>query len=90
MKKYFFLLVLNITFLNVFSQDFVRSKFEKTEGHNSEQYHSMTFNGSWCWFSDPRAVYYEGDHKRSYTGWVDNYGDIHIAFFEGYSMQQCK
>ncbi len=82
MKKYLILLILNFVLLPLFSQDFVRSKFEKSEGFPSEQYRSMTFNGSWCWFSDPRAVYYEGKHKRSYTGWVDNYGDIHIAYFD--------
>jgi hypothetical protein len=53
----------------------------------SEAYISLTSNGAWCWFSDPRAVYYEGDFKRSYTGWVDNYGDIHIGYFDHETMQ---
>lgn len=30
-----------------------------------EAYQSFTDNGAWCWFSDPRAIYYEGKHKRT-------------------------
>jgi hypothetical protein len=50
--------------------------------HETPLYKSITFNGIWSWFSDPRAVYYEGKHKRTYIGWIDNYGDIHIAFYD--------
>ncbi|MBQ0787040.1 MAG: BNR-4 repeat-containing protein, partial [Oceanihabitans sp.] len=49
---------------------------------NSQDFQSVTFNGIWSWFSDPRAVYYEGKYKRTYTGWVDNYGDIHVAYYD--------
>ena len=66
----------------LFSQDFVKHRILKNKHQSSETYQSMTFNGSWCWFSDPRAVYYEGNHKRTYSGWIDNYGDVHIAFYD--------
>jgi hypothetical protein len=49
---------------------------------SSKNYQSVTFNGIWSWFSDPRAVYFEGKYKRTYTGWIDNYGDIHIAYYD--------
>lgn len=49
---------------------------------NTKNYQSFTFNGIWSWFSDPRAVYYEGNYKRTYAGWIDNYGDIHIAYYD--------
>jgi len=54
----------------------------KTKAVSSENFQSMTFNGIWSWFSDPRAVYFEGKHKRTYAGWIDNYGDVHIAFYD--------
>lgn len=48
----------------------------------ANEYKSLTKNGAWCWFSDPRAVFYEGEHRRTYTGWVDNFGNIHVAFYD--------
>ncbi|PTX62981.1 putative BNR repeat neuraminidase [Kordia periserrulae] len=56
--------------------------FVSSEATSSENYTSMTFNGVWCWFSDPRAVYFEGKHKRTYAGWIDNYGDVHIGYYD--------
>jgi hypothetical protein len=56
--------------------------FVTSEATSSENYISMTFNGIWCWFSDPRAVYFEGKHKRTYAGWIDNYGDVHIGYYD--------
>ena len=61
---------------------YVKQQVNKKTGKNSECYTSVTFDGSWCWFSDPRAIYYEGKYKRLYTGWIDSYGDIHVAFYD--------
>ncbi|MHC4403067.1 MAG: BNR-4 repeat-containing protein [Planctomycetota bacterium] len=36
-------------------------------------------SGAWCWFQDPRAVYYEGRHRRTYTGWITLAGDVQVA-----------
>jgi hypothetical protein len=74
------LFLLTNTFFVVAQNDSNINNQNKTE--HSKNYQSITFNGIWCWFSDPRAVYFEGKHKRTYTGWVDNYGDIHIAYFD--------
>ena len=60
----------------------VKTKLYKTDAQNSEAYKSLTFNGSWCWFSDPRAVYFEGKYKRTYGGWVDNYGNITVGYYD--------
>ncbi len=49
---------------------------------DAEMYRSFTPDGAWCWFSDPRAVYYEGEHKRTYAGWVNSYGDVVIGYFD--------
>ena len=47
-----------------------------------ESYLSFTDNGAWCWFSDPRAIYYEGKFNRTYAGWVDSVGNIVVGFYD--------
>lgn len=64
------------------AQDFVKTSYVKGSGLNSEAFQSFTFNGAWCWFSDPRAVYYEGSYSRTFAGWIDNFGDIHLGFYD--------
>ena len=49
---------------------------------NENPFTTLTTDGAWCWFSDPRAVYYEGLHKRTYTGWVDEEGSIWVGFYD--------
>jgi hypothetical protein len=82
MKRNTFTLLLVFLTIPVFSQDMMRHSLDSKTGIYSEGYQSFTFNGSWTWFSDPRAVYYEGEHKRTYAGWIDNYGDVTIAYFD--------
>lgn len=60
----------------------VKATIQKASGMDSESYQSATFNGTWCWFSDPRAVYFEGQHQRTYMGWIDNWGDIVVGFYD--------
>ena len=79
--KSLFLFIL-ITFTFPASSQNVKTSFVKNTGIDSESYLSATFNGSWCWFSDPRAVYYEGQHQRTYMGWIDNWGDIVVGFYD--------
>ncbi|MFZ6033889.1 MAG: glycoside hydrolase family 88 protein [Melioribacter sp.] len=66
----------------VTGQNFAGVKHIDKTGNHSESYQSLTFDGAWCWFSDPRAVYYEGKHRRTYAAWVDSYGDIIISFYD--------
>jgi len=47
-----------------------------------ESYLSLTDNGAWCWFSDPRAIYYNGKYSRTYAGWVDSVGNIVIGLYD--------
>jgi hypothetical protein len=35
--------------------------------------------GAWSWFGDPRAVHYEGDHRRTYVGWIDRAGAVRLT-----------
>lgn len=46
------------------------------------KYKTFTSSGAWCWFSDPRAVYYEGEYKRTYATWVSNEGSIQIGLYD--------
>lgn len=43
---------------------------------------TLTSDGAWCWFSDPRALYTEATGSRIVTGWVTRQGDIEAAMFD--------
>ena len=75
------LVLLLFSFQSVVSEQFVKQKVLKYSGQNSETFQSFSFDGAWCWFSDPRSVYYEGKKKCTYTGWIDCYGDIFISSY---------
>ena len=51
-----------------------------TSAQRAEDFTTVTEDGAWCWFSDPRAVYYKGTYERTYTGFVTSGGDIMVAF----------
>jgi rhamnogalacturonyl hydrolase YesR len=82
MNKLFLFLIFLTASTILFSQDSPKVSFNKEAGENSESYSSFTFDGAWCWFSDPRAIYFEGKYKRTYAGWVDSHGDIIIGFYD--------
>jgi hypothetical protein len=35
--------------------------------------------GAWSWFGDPRAVHYDGEHRRTYVGWIDRRGAVRLT-----------
>ena len=37
---------------------------------------TFTKDGAWCWFSDPRALYIEGENPSIISGWVKKNGTI--------------
>lgn len=43
--------------------------------------YELSDDGTWCWFQDPRAVYYEGEKKQTYTGWITSKGKVQVASF---------
>ena len=87
MKTMKVMTVLTLISFPLQAQKFTKSKMDMEQGIHSEAYRSFTFNGAWCWFSDPRAVYYEGEHRRTYAGWIDNYGDVHIGYYDHDNQQ---
>ena len=80
--KNLILLLLLFPFIYSSGQDIARVKHDQKTGMDAEVYSSFTFDGAWCWFSDPRAVYFEGQHKRTYAGWIDRYGDVCIGSYD--------
>src|SRR4051812_37901120 len=36
-------------------------------------------SGGWSWFTDPRAVFVAGAHRRVYTGAVDTAGEVIVT-----------
>ncbi len=50
--------------------------------NSTHEVKTLTQDGAWCWFSDPRAVYYEGDHQRTYAGWVDSTGNVMVGYYD--------
>lgn len=39
-------------------------------------------DAAWCWFQDPRAVYHDGEHRRTYAGYVTAAGDVAVASYD--------
>lgn len=40
---------------------------------------SVADDAAWCWFSDPRAVVYQGKHDRVYFGYINSKGDVVLS-----------
>lgn len=40
---------------------------------------TLTEDGVWCWFSDPRAIYYRGEKEKIYWGYINSKGDVCIG-----------
>jgi hypothetical protein len=57
-------------------------------GTLSLQERDFTAGGAWSWFGDPRAVYHEGIHRRTYVGWVAPDGSIQVASYDHDSGRQ--
>jgi hypothetical protein len=41
---------------------------------------TVTEDGAWCWFSDPRAIFIHGSRLGIQTGWVTSNGSIETGF----------
>lgn len=66
MKTFHILTILLLLFVSSFSCS------QKT---NSEP-EIVVDNAAWCWFSDPRAIYHNGEHEKIYYGFINNNGDV--------------
>jgi hypothetical protein len=47
-----------------------------------ESFSAITNNGIWTWYGEPKAVYYEGTHRRTYMGWGSNTNNQYIGYYD--------
>ena len=43
---------------------------------------SLSPDGAWTYFTEPRAVNHEGEHRRTYVGWIDSRGQIVVSSYD--------
>jgi hypothetical protein len=43
---------------------------------------TVTEDGGWCWFQDPRAIRHRGDRDRTYVGWITRRGDVRVGAYD--------
>ena len=59
---------------------------------DAARFDTLTTDGAWCWFADPRAIYHKGEKEQTYLSWITTDGDIMIAAYNhktGEMTQQC-
>ena len=39
-------------------------------------------DGAWCWFGDPRAIFYGGAKKQTYIGWITKDGSVMVSSYD--------
>jgi hypothetical protein len=52
------------------------------DGLPGESYAVLAEDGAWCWFGDPRAVFHEGEHRRTFVGFVTSTGDVTLVHYD--------
>lgn len=72
--------------LNTTAQEQAKFSIKKTSALSGKEYKALAFDGAWCWFSDPRAIYKNG---KTFLGYVNSFGNIEIASFE-YALGELK
>ncbi len=48
----------------------------------AEQFGAVSMNGMWTWYGEPKAVYYEGAHRRTYMTWNTQSGTKGIGYYD--------
>lgn len=76
MNKLLLIVVFLFSFINFFI-----NKFE-TQSKSGEEYPIITDDGTWCWFTEPRAYYFKGKYERIYLGWIDHKGNIMVGYLD--------
>ena len=51
-----------------------------TPAHAATQ--PVSRDGAWTYFTEPRAVNYNGKHRRTYVGWLDSRGQIVVSSYD--------
>lgn len=74
--------------LKLFIYLLLATNLTQTIAQSGEKFPMLTDDGAWCWFSDPRAVYYEGNKSCIYSGWVNRGGDIVVSSYDLETQKQ--
>lgn len=69
-KPIFFFFIGLCYFVNVTAQ---------TNAPVASTYRIAAEDGTWCWYADPRAVYYKAKQERIYYGYINSKGDVVIS-----------
>jgi BNR repeat-containing family member len=58
--------------------------YAQTIPQPGESFPAITNNGMWTWYGEPKAVYYEGQHRRTYIGWNTNIasGAQYVGYYD--------
>ena len=76
------------TVASVFGADNTKKKEANSSFDRSGQsFKSLTDEGAWFWYPDPKAVYYEGKHRRTYFGWVNKAASIRVGCYDHETKQ---
>jgi hypothetical protein len=76
------IIIWGIVYLIVSTNAFTRNSTRVDENNGQSPgipVNTITGKGAWCWFADPRAVYYEnqsGTIRSTYIGYIDVHGNI--------------
>ncbi|WP_236973534.1 BNR-4 repeat-containing protein [Membranihabitans maritimus] len=69
------LLSIVVVACNTIKKSTINHRIEK----KSLEYDLITEDGAWCWFSDPRALYYKGNLEKIYWGYINSQGDVMVS-----------
>lgn len=69
-------------FLLISVEDAGDALADRAPARPANQWADFTGDGAWCWFSDPRAVYYEGKRNQTFAAWVSSDGSIMIGAYD--------
>ena len=76
LRLFCFLLLLNLLTACQSTADKMTERDTATTSIATE---TLTDDGVWCWFSDPRAIYHKGDKEKIYFGTINSRGDVLIS-----------
>ncbi len=63
---------------------------DRDTGLPGEASFTVTPDGAWSGFGGPRALYHEGEHRRTYVTWVNSVGDLRVLYFDHDTGEKVK
>jgi hypothetical protein len=76
-----FTLFFKLILMTIVGLLFLSCSGEKRYSRAASEWTNFVNDGAWCWFSDPRAIYYSGQKEQTYVAWVDSEGSIKIGAY---------